>query len=91
MDFTGNLGLAGFESKAEIVIKVTVDSAGKPVLDIVSAEFGPLPIPKEVLDQISIAATDALTNEINTQAGGKVKLTSVEIDKGVMTVIGVRQ
>lgn len=91
IDFTGTLGLAGVEAKTEILMKVTADSEGKPVLEIVSAEFGPLPVPKEILDGVSTAATDALVNGITTEAGTKVKLTSVEIGDGVMTVVGVRE
>jgi hypothetical protein len=85
---TGTLNLEGIEADSEIVMRPTVGASGKPEVEIVSARFGPLPVPQEILSEASTVIGEALAEEINREAGVEVNLSSITIDDGVMTAEG---
>ncbi|MBI3764202.1 MAG: hypothetical protein HY260_20370, partial [Chloroflexi bacterium] len=87
--FTGTLDAQSLKGDAEIKMTAAVDENGQPDITIISAKIGPLPIPDSLLPGISKAVSDALFNQITTQAGTKIKLTSITIDEGTMTVKGM--
>lgn len=70
-----------------VVWAATIDSSGQLALAIVSADFGKLSIPPEMLAPLSEAITQAITGA-QTGAQSKVTLTSLVIDNGLMTVKG---
>ena len=89
VQFTGVLDTGGLKSKVEVSLSVVVNAEGKLDVQITTARLGPLPIPGEILEAVSQVVSDSLTNEINTKAGAKIKLTSVTIENGALTATGV--
>jgi uncharacterized protein YpmS len=85
---TGTLNVEGFQADSEIVMEAAIGPSGKPQVEILSAKFGPLPIPAEILAEASAVVGDVLAEEINRQAGVDVSLTSLTIDDGVLTAEG---
>jgi hypothetical protein len=71
-------------AKAQILIAVAVDAQGKLALTIEKADFGPIPVPKSLLENISTALDKALTQQI----GGKAVLSGVSIVNGQITLTG---
>lgn len=76
--FTANIG---------IVIAVSVDENGKPKIEIVSADFGPLPAPEGLTDAISAMIQEAYTGAVGPVATG-LRIQSITIADGIMTVTG---
>lgn len=76
--FTANIG---------IVIAVSVDENGKPKIEIVSADFGPLPVPEGLTDAISAMIQEAYTGAVGPVATG-LRIQTITIADGIMTVTG---
>jgi hypothetical protein len=70
-----------------VVFAASIDSSGQLALAIVSADFGKISIPPEMLEPLSEAISQAITGAAaGSQAN--VTLTSLVIDGGEMTVKG---
>ncbi|MFZ5884751.1 MAG: hypothetical protein ACOYYI_13330 [Chloroflexota bacterium] len=76
--FTANIG---------IVIAVSVDENGKPKIEIVSADFGPLPAPEGLTEAISAMIQEAYTGAVGPVATG-LRIQTITIADGIMTVTG---
>lgn len=76
--FTANIG---------IVVSVGVDADGQPQIDIVSADFGPLPAPDGLRDTIAATVREAYTGSIGPVATG-LRIETITIADGVMTISG---
>lgn len=76
--FTANIG---------IIVAVTVDENNKPKIDIVSADFGPLPAPDTLKDAIASLVQEAYTGSIGPIATG-LRVQSITIADGIMIVAG---
>jgi hypothetical protein len=76
--FTANIG---------IVVSMTVDENGKPKIEIVSADFGPLPAPDSLKEAISSMIDEAYTGSVGPVATG-LRIESISIADGNMTIVG---
>ena len=76
--FTANIG---------IVVSVTVDENNKPKIEIVSADFGPLPAPSGLTNAIASMVQEAYTGSIGPVATG-LRIETITIADGIMTVTG---
>ena len=76
--FTANIG---------IIVSIGVDDSGKPKIEIVSADFGPLPAPAGVTDAISSMIQEAYTGSLGPVATG-LRIETITIADGVMTITG---
>ena len=76
--FTANIG---------IIVNVGVDSNGQPQIDIVSADFGPLPAPEGIRDTVEAMIREAYVGSLGPVATG-FRIESITIADGVMTVTG---
>ncbi len=70
-----------------IVLEVGVDADGRPILKLVSADFGPLPLPDGLNEAITAIIEEAYTGSLGPVATG-FRLQSITIADGVMTVVG---
>lgn len=70
-----------------IIISVGVDADGKPAIDIVSADFGPLPAPEGLRDTISAMVREAYTGSLGPVATG-LRIETITIADGIMTISG---
>lgn len=76
-----------FEATAKIVLTTGVDPQGQLLLDLTSADFGPLPVPSGLLDAITVAIKEAYTGALGPVATG-FRLTAISIANGTMTIAG---
>lgn len=76
--FTANIG---------IIVSVGVDENGKPKIEIVSADFGPLPAPEGINNAISAMIDEAYTGSVGPVATG-LRVQTISIADGVMTITG---
>ena len=64
-----------------------VDENGKPKIEIVSADFGPLPAPEGINAAISAMIQEAYTGAIGPVATG-LRIQTISIADGIMTISG---
>lgn len=76
--FTANIG---------IIVSVGVDENGQPKVEIVSADFGPLPAPEGLKDTISAMVREAYMGSLGPIATG-LRIETINIANGIMTVSG---
>lgn len=76
--FTANIG---------IVVSVGVDENNAPKIEIVSADFGPLPVPDGLKTAIAAMIQEAYTGTIGPVATG-LRVESISIANGIMTITG---
>jgi len=76
--FTANIG---------IIVSVGVDETNKPKIEIISANFGPLPAPDGIKNAISTMIDEAYTGSLGPVATG-LRIESISIANGIMTVVG---
>ena len=70
-----------------IIVNMGVDANGQPQIDVVSADFGPLPAPEGIKDAITAMVREAYTGSLGPVATG-IRIESIAIANGVMTVTG---
>lgn len=75
------------QANVRVVLTITLDTNGKPVITVSSADFGPLPAPEGLNSAISSFVDEIFTGVVGPAAIG-FRLESVTIDGGVMTVTG---
>jgi hypothetical protein len=76
-----------FEANIGIVVAVNVDEQGQPVIEIVSADFGPFPVPGGLKEAISAVIQEAYTGSLGPVATG-FRIENITIAEGKMTVTG---
>jgi hypothetical protein len=76
--FTANVG---------IVLAVGLDDQGVPQLQLVSADFGPFPLPSGLNDAITAIIEEAYTGALGPIATG-FRIVSITIADGVMAIVG---
>ena len=76
--FTANIG---------ILVNVGVDEAGKPKIEIASADFGPFPVPDGIKDALTAMIAEAYTGSLGPVATG-LRIESIVIANGNMSITG---
>jgi len=76
--FTANIG---------IIVSVGVDENGQSKIDVVSADFGPLPAPKGITETIGAIIGEAYTGSLGPVATG-LRIENISIANGIMTITG---
>lgn len=76
-----------FEATVGIVLTASVDANGQPVVQLVSADFGPLPAPEGLNKTITALVQEAFTGTIGPAAIG-FRLENITITNGQMTLSG---
>jgi urease alpha subunit len=78
------------EANVRIILSVTLDAQGKPVVTVASADFGPVPAPDGLNQTISAFVDEMLTGSLGPMATG-LRLETINIADGVMTLTGKAQ
>lgn len=75
--------------KANVLLAITplVDSDGNIVLELTTAEFGPVPAPKALKETVSAVLTEAFTGSFGSLATG-IRVTTLAIHDGTMAIVG---
>src|ERR1051325_4568651 len=76
--FTANIG---------VIVSVGVDENGQPKIDVVSADFGPLPAPKGLNEAVAAMVREAYTGSLGPVATG-LRIENISIANGIMTISG---
>lgn len=76
-----------FAANIGIIVNVGVDEAGKPKIEIASADFGPFPAPQGINDAITAMIEEAYTGPIGPVATG-LRIETITIANGTMIVTG---
>ncbi|OGN75864.1 MAG: hypothetical protein A2X25_01600 [Chloroflexi bacterium GWB2_49_20] len=75
------------KATASIVLTASIDPDGKLLLELSSADFGPLPVPDSLKEVITTLVTEAYTGSLGPVATG-FKVESIVIANGAMMVVG---
>ena len=87
MQIFGKTQQGMFAANIGIIVSVGIDENGKPKIDIVSADFGPLPAPAGLNNAISAMIDEAYTGSIGPVATG-LRVQTISIADGMMTITG---
>jgi hypothetical protein len=87
MQVFGKVQRSVFLANVAIILTVNIDEDGQPKIELVSADFGPLPTPQGLNDVISSLISEAYTGSLGPVATG-FRLENVAIADGVMTLTG---
>ncbi len=71
----------------QVVLSVEIDEEGVPSFKLESADFGPLPVPDELLTGLSMAMDEAFTGSVGPVATG-IRVESIVIGGGLMAISG---
>ena len=87
MQIYGKTQRGMFNANIGIIVSVGVDAEGQPDIEIVSADFGPLPAPEGLKDTIEAMVREAYTGSLGPVATG-LRIETITITNGIMTVSG---
>jgi hypothetical protein len=79
-----------FEANVGIILTASIDSNGQPLVEITSADFGPIPVPEDMTTAISAMVQEAYTGALGPLATG-FQLESIVIADGLMMLTGRMQ
>ena len=83
----GNAKAGSVSTTALVVLGVNVSAEGQISFAVEKADFGPVPVPKSLLETLSSSLNEAFTGKVGTFATG-IKITSIGIADGNMAIIG---
>ncbi|MFM8368300.1 MAG: hypothetical protein ACKOBD_06040 [Chloroflexota bacterium] len=88
MQMYGKVTQGWFTANMLITMNVTIDEiTGQPKMQIVSADFGPVPAPEGINNAISAIIDEAFTGSFGPVAVG-FRLETITIADGIMTLTG---
>ena len=88
MNIYGKIARGWFTANMLITMNVTIDDVtGQPKIQIVTADFGPVPAPEGLNTAISAVIDEAFTGSFGPVAVG-FRLQTISIADGIMTLTG---
>lgn len=87
MRIYGKAQRGNFVANIGIVLAVGLDAEGRPELQLVSADFGPFPLPDGLNKAITAVIEEAYTGALGPVATG-FRVQSITIANGIMAVVG---
>jgi uncharacterized protein YpmS len=87
VQMTAAVNASGLSATASVIMDVSVDAAGRPVLNVVSANLGPFPVPEDLVSEIEVQMNQAFQEQIN-ETGTDVIIESIVIEGGSMRITG---
>jgi hypothetical protein len=76
-----------FAANIGIIVQVGIDAEGQPLIEIVSADFGPFPAPDGLKSAITAMVKEAYTGSLGPVATG-LRIEAISIANGIMTITG---
>jgi hypothetical protein len=77
-----------FKATVSVIMTASIDPEGKLLLELTSANFGPLPVPDGLKEVMTSLVTEAFTGSLGPYATG-FQLQSIVIAEGAMMIVGV--
>lgn len=90
IEIYGQAVSGNFSGNVMIVLHAIIDENGAPKIELVTADFGPIPVPVGLMDSFSSLMNETLTGSIGSEASG-FKLENITIENGVMSITGKTQ
>ena len=87
MTLKGDAKVGVVTAPATLSIDITVDGDGKLAAEISDADFGPIPVPQSMLDELNASIAESLTNELTIDST-EVTIKSIAISDGKMSFSG---
>jgi len=87
IEIYGTASAGTITTTVSVAFSTTVTADGAIALQVASANFGPVPIPPDLLTRLSLLVNEGLTGSLSEMATG-FKITSVVILDGQMTIVG---
>jgi len=87
MQIYGTATSGNLTGTVRIVMMIEVSDLGEPELKLASADFGPLPVPDNVLSALSSTLDEAFTGQFGPVATG-LRIEAIAITDGVMIIAG---
>ena len=85
----GKIQQGPITAKIRLDLQASVQDYGQVKLDIVAADFGPIPAPAGLLEALSKVIDETASNSINPETIG-VSIESLTIADGTMTITGTK-
>jgi hypothetical protein len=76
-----------FQATVEVVLTASIDPSGKLILELSSADFGPINVPDNLKEVITSLITEAYTGSLGPVATG-FQLKGIVISDGMMMIVG---
>ncbi len=76
-----------FAANIGIIVQVGVDPNGQPLIEIISADFGPFDAPESLKSALTAMIKEAYTGSIGPVATG-LRIETITIANGIMTITG---
>ncbi len=83
----GKVNQGNLQANVRIVLNASVDENGKPVIKIISTDFGPFPATDGLNQSISALVDQAFNGSIGPVITG-MRLETIEINNGVLKLTG---
>ena len=87
MQIFGKASQGYFVATINVIVSVGIDDLGQPDIRIVSADFGPLPVPDSLASGLSAIIKEAYTGAVGPVATG-FRIEQIGIRDGFMVMLG---
>ena len=87
MDIYGKAKQGYFVANVKISVQVGIDENGEPTINVVSSDFGPLPVPEGINTTLSAIIKEAYTGAVGPVATG-FRIEQIGICDGFMVMAG---
>ena len=87
MDIYGKARQGYFVANVKISVKVGADENGQPTIEVLSTDFGPLPVPEGINASLSAVIKEAYTGGLGPVATG-FRIEQIGISDGFMVMAG---
>jgi uncharacterized protein YpmS len=87
IELFGDVDTQGISATVRVIVAVTVDPVGRPILEVVSSNIGPFPVPGELVSEVEVIMNKAFQEKIESMAPN-MHVDSIVIENGTMTIIG---
>ena len=85
MEIYGTAATAGVTANVKIVTQVTMDEQGLPTVNILSADFGPIPAPGTLKDFLARLLNNSIVDGFGSTQG-QFKIIGIEIGDGLLVI-----
>jgi hypothetical protein len=87
IQMTGDIVSESITAPVEAVIEADVDPAGRPILNVISANVGPFPVPGDLVSEVEATINKAFQDQIKSTAP-EMRIEKIIIENGKMTISG---
>jgi len=87
IQITVQVKATGISAQAKMIMEVSIDGAGRPVFEVVSAGIGPIPLPADLVSEIEARINRAFQEQID-DAAPEMFIESIVIEGGSMRITG---